>query len=167
MLAHMESHSGTRTHEPLRNSTLRHVTLTDENPETEPTHKAAPWHARPFATSQLVEWKNLEKLVKLGVYDSVSVSSSALLDPSIFPEGAIRKGTLITVTPALDPGAAAHDQSYNGTSRKKKDQPFAHELDSGNKRYLFAAEPINPDPSGKFPDVRVGSVILQVVTHCC
>ncbi|KAL8720930.1 MAG: hypothetical protein Q9225_002286 [Loekoesia sp. 1 TL-2023] len=154
MLAQTESHSGTRTHEPLRNSTLRQVTLTDENPETGPTH-TNPQHPHIFATSQLAEWKNLEKFVKLGIHDSVSLSSSALLDPRVFPEGAIRKGTLITISPARDTGPAVDGQSHNGKGGKKVGRPSAHELESGNRRYLFAAEPIRPDSSGNLSDVRV------------
>ncbi|KAL8937909.1 MAG: hypothetical protein Q9211_003449 [Gyalolechia sp. 1 TL-2023] len=147
MLAHTESQGGLRTHEPLRNSTLRQVTLTNENLEDGVTPDAGPGHPSPCATSQLGKWKYFQKIVRLGVSDALPITSRALLDPTTFPED-IAKGGLITIEPALDASATVEGQSRNGGSTKQT-------LADGLHRHLFTTEPLASNPSAKTPDAQV------------
>ncbi|KAI4166701.1 MAG: hypothetical protein LQ343_007824 [Gyalolechia ehrenbergii] len=154
MLAHTENQGGLRTHEPLRNSTLRQVTSTDEDPEDGVTPDTGLGHLPLFTTSQLGEPKHFQRIVRLSISDGLPRTSCALLDPTTFHDE-IAKGRLITIGPAPDTGVAVEGQPRNGNGNEKADRTSAHELADGNHKHLFTTEPLASNPSSRTPDVQI------------
>ncbi|KAL8829388.1 MAG: hypothetical protein Q9170_006186 [Blastenia crenularia] len=165
MLAHGDGQSGTRSHEPLRNSTLRQVTLTDEGPITGATDDPGPECSSLSSNARSSEWKTYQKIVKLGFHDASSLGSGALLDPKFLPDDVLGRGNLIAIYPAPDVDDATDDPLRNGKSGKKWGKISDHELAKGNRKYLFIANPMMPETSGKLPNVQV-SISTDEATRC-
>lgn len=163
MLAHTENQGGLRTHEPLRNSTLRQVTSTDEDPEDGVTPDTGLGHLPLFTTSQLGEPKHFQRIVRLSISDGLPRTSCALLDPTTFHDE-IAKGRLITIGPAPDTGVAVEGQPRNGNGNEKADRTSAHELADGNHKHLFTTEPLASNPSSRTPDVQVRTILTPIMT---
>ena len=156
MLAHAESHGGLRAHQPLRNSTLRHVTATDEDPDTEISPNPSLQHPATRAFRHLSE-KPIQRIVTLGIHDRSSAGSTALIDPTVFPEDALKEGVLITISPAPDSDTPINDQFYHGESGNKRGNASTPKPTVNDRQHLFLAEAMLPDPSGKSPEIQAGT----------
>ncbi|KAL8938356.1 MAG: hypothetical protein Q9216_003936, partial [Gyalolechia sp. 2 TL-2023] len=154
MLAHTENQGGLRAHGPLRNSTLRQVTSTDENPGDGVTLDASPGR-RPLPTNpQRGESKHFPKVARLGILDASAVTTCALLDPATFPED-IPKPRLITIGPAPDTDAAVEGQPQNGSTIRRTHRTSICGLANGINSHLFTTEFLDSNQSAKPPDAQI------------
>lgn len=163
MIAHTESQGGLRIYEPLRNSTLRQVSSTGENPEDGITPNAGFGHSSPFAGPFTGEYKYFQKIVTLGVSNAIPTTTRALLSSTTFPEN-INKGGLITIELSPASNGAAEVQSR---SSKDRDKSSAYELADGTYKHLFTTEQLTPDPSTETQDAQVQIENIPLVFLCC
>ena len=156
MLAKSESQSGTRTHEPLRNSNLRQVTTTDEDPEPHTTYNAGLLHPGQHAAGRFGDWTPFQKIAILGIRDGSS-TGTAMLEPTVFGEDVAARGTLITIGPPPDADAPANNNHQNGNSSIKRASNSVPGLSHDSRIHLFAVEPMFPEPGGRTLDAQVRS----------
>ncbi|KAL9600361.1 MAG: hypothetical protein Q9219_003211 [cf. Caloplaca sp. 3 TL-2023] len=156
MVAHAESQSGTRPHGPMRTSTLRQVTTTEDDLDTEaipnPSHQQHASLPPPLSSCQP---KSFRKTIKLAVHDPSSTGSSALLNPLVFPEDSIQKGSLVTISPKSEADANENGDSHRDKISKEADDSSAGELGNGRRKHLFTTCPMSPDSNGKYPGIQV------------
>lgn len=152
MLAHQESRSTTApAHEPARNSSLRQVTATDEQHETE-LHHPGLMPADPAVAGESGSLTPRDR-VTLGIHDGFAMGSSALLNPSAFPQGDISPGTLITIRHASETDPAGNGQRHrDGTNTS-----YTQEATKGIGGHLFVAESMTADMTAKSSGVQVWS----------
>lgn len=151
MLAHTESQGGLRTHEPLRNSTLRQVASTDENPDGGVTPNSCLVHSSLFSSSHVGEYKHFQKIVRLGISNTIPITTRALLSSTTFPES-ITKGRLITIELSPAPNGATQGQSRSG---KERDESSAYGLTDRTYKHLFTTEPLTSDPNPETEDAQI------------
>ncbi|KAI4123374.1 MAG: hypothetical protein LQ338_005290 [Usnochroma carphineum] len=158
MLAHSESSNVGRPHEPVRNSTLRQVASTTEDPKVDATHLANLQH--PVYEASQPEYQTIHgKVVTIGIHDGSSSSSNALLDPSLLPQSAVDSKVLLGISPTThdddDDDLATNGQAYDLPSRVNRGKNMNHEHIDGTKRYLLIAEPMGSDSAGKSSDIQL------------
>ncbi|KAL8735484.1 MAG: hypothetical protein Q9181_002791 [Wetmoreana brouardii] len=151
MLAHADSQSTAHVHKPARNTSLRQVISTDEHQKAEAAHTARLRPSSDSAADGSDDTIRRPKVVTLGIHDSSSTSSCALLDVNVFPQGIVGRGSPISITPAHDNDPVVDGQPYHDKSS------FNHIKGSAmsNTTYLFVAKPMASDMATKSPGVQI------------
>lgn len=156
-MLHSESALLVRAHEPVRNSTLRQVASTYDDPKAEIANSASLLQQPPSAPPSLVDETIGEKIVTLGIHDGSTTNSNALLHPSLFPEAAIGRGRLVKISPVTDDDPV-NDRPYDRASKASKKNIVGDEHANGTKGgRLFIAEPMASDVAAKPSGAKVRS----------
>lgn len=161
MLSHSENQSA--AHGPTRYSSLRQVTSTNEQPDTDLSKHGHLQSSLWDNTLQLTDQPN-RKVFTLGVHDGFSTASIALFDLSAFPRNSIGSGSPITIAPASEIDLAIEEDSPSGNVEFTSRGSLVSERRDGKSKYLFVAEPMDPDMITKSPGVQV--CIFSAVSWC-
>ncbi|KAL8761575.1 MAG: hypothetical protein Q9184_002312 [Pyrenodesmia sp. 2 TL-2023] len=143
MLAHADTPLLARPHGPVRNSTLRQVTSTYDNPGEEAGNDGSPRQRSPVSPP-LDDQKIHEQIVTLGLHDGLSTTSTVLLHPDLFPTAANNRQTVVRICPVTDDDLVDDHRAHKAKLRKQKS--MEHGQLSGN---VFFAEPMGPDMAAK------------------
>ncbi|KAI4277724.1 MAG: hypothetical protein L6R38_005385 [Xanthoria sp. 2 TBL-2021] len=162
MLSHSENQSA--AHGPTRYSSLRQVTSTNEQPDTDLSKHGHLQSSLWDNTLQLTDQPN-RKVFTLGVHDGFSTASIALFDLSAFPRNSIGSGSPITIAPASEIDLAIEEDSPSGNVEFTSRGSLVSERRDGKSKYLFVAEPMDPDMITKSPGVQI-SISSSDATRC-
>lgn len=138
MFVHSENSNNARLREPVRTSTLRQVTSTFDSPGTDLDDLQNPPSVPPQGYSQTLR----SKVITIGVHDGSSTSCTALLDPSLFPQSTISRGTAIEICPVNASKTTDHARPHDHASDIPKERSLGHGSADSTKRHLFVAEPM-------------------------
>ncbi|KAL8847154.1 MAG: hypothetical protein Q9221_007784 [Calogaya cf. arnoldii] len=162
MLSHSENQS--TAHGPTRYSSLRHVTSTNEQPDSDVSgygDSQTPASDQPPQLSDQIS----RKFFTLGVHDGPSTPSTALLDLRAFAGKGIGGGIPIIIAPASEAGLAVEEESMNAINEVTPQGSLGSELRNGKSKHLFVAEPMDPDMISKNPGVQI-SISSGDATRC-
>ena len=162
MLSHSENQS--TAHGPTRYSSLRHVTSTNEQPDSDVSgygDSQTPASDQPPQLSDQIS----RKFFTLGVHDGPSTPSTALLDLRAFAGKGIGGGIPIIIAPASEAGLAVEEESMNAINEVTPQGSLGSEPRNGKSKHLFVAEPMDPDMINKNPGVQVCIFIVVSTFH--
>ncbi|KAI4095827.1 MAG: hypothetical protein LQ344_001381 [Seirophora lacunosa] len=161
MFAHSDSSNNARPREPVRTSTLRHVTSTLDNLEAD---EANPLQQPPAIAPKGLDQTPPSKLATIGVHDASSTTSTALLHPHLFPQAFISRGTVVNICPVDEYDAKDYARPHHHASDVPNKSSAKHGSGNGTKGYLFVAEPMGLDPSTN-PTVTQVSIASSEATR--
>lgn len=153
MLAHTDTPLLARPHGPVRNSTLRQVTSTYDDPGTEAGNDESAGQRSP-ASPPLDDQTIYEQILTLGLHDGLSTTSTVLLHPDLFPTATNNRQTVVRLCPVTDDDLVYDHHPHKAKLRKEKS--VEHGQVSGN---VFFAEPMSLDMAAKAHSSKVGTLL--------